>query len=191
MRIAKLCAATCAALLTFSAAVALAEHHPGQPPSQFTAPTAAPTEHHRRGEVAGFGAQNKAPERPFPWRALIMAVALCALAAPGAYLMFRSTAKDLADLKTVGRATDAQKGQPKGEPKLEAAGPDALGGGTARDRVFEAVTSVNQWVPVDWVARTAGLSVPDATDELTALADDGQIEHAKDRSGNPIFRAIA
>jgi hypothetical protein len=188
VRTAQLLAATlAAATLTFTAGAALAQHHAGQPPPEFVAKAAAPTEHHRRGEVNAFGAQSKAPERPFPWRAVALALGLCALASPFAYLVFRSTAKDLDDLKTVGRATEAKKGV---KPQV-AAGPDALGGGTARDRVLEAVTSVNQWVPVDWVAQTAGLSVPDATDELHALADDGQIEHASDRSGKPIFRNLA
>ena len=187
MRTLQLLAAVAAATtLTLAAGSALAQHRAGQPPSTFVPKNDAPTEHHRRGEVISYGSENKLPERPFPWRAVIMGLVLCALAAPGAYLVFRSTAKDLSDLKTVGRATDGKKAAP-----AVAAGPDALGGGTPRDRVFEAVTSVNQWVPVDWVAKTAGVSAAEATDELNALADDGQIEHASDRGGKPIFRNLA
>jgi hypothetical protein len=176
--------------LSFSG-VALAEHHAGQPPSEFVQHAqTGPAEHHRRGEVDAYGAALKEPERPFPWMAVGLAGLLCLLAAPFALLAYRSTAKDLADLKTVGRITDGKEksGEARAAQKVDVAKANALGGGTPRDRVWDAVTSVNQWVPVDWVARTAGLSVPEATDELNALTDEGQLQHAADKAGNPIFR---
>ena len=186
-------AALAAALLTLTTAgVALAQHHAGQPPSDFVQKqNEGPQEHHRRGDVGAYGDQLKVPEKPFPWRAVLLGVILAALAAPGALLVYRSTSKDLSDLKTVGRQTDGKEksGEAKRQP-VEVSKGDALGGGSARDRVWEAVTSVNQWVPVDWVARTAGLSPSEATDELNALADEGQLEHANDKSGKPIFRAV-
>ena len=181
-----------AALVLGSASVALAQHHAGQPPSDFVQRQQdVPQEHHRRGEVSEFGAATQIPERPFPWKAVLLGLLLCGLAAPFAAYVYRSTSKDLADLKTVGRQTDGK--EKSGEAKKlagEVSKGDALGGGTPRDRVWEAVTSVNQWVPVDWVARTAGLSVDETTDELNALAEEGQLEHAADKGGNPIFRAV-
>ncbi|MBS2027033.1 MAG: hypothetical protein JST54_03930 [Deltaproteobacteria bacterium] len=193
MRTATFIAALAAAFLTLgTAGVALAEHHAGQPPSDFVQKdNGASLEHHRRGEVNDYGASTKVPEKPFPWKALALGAILAALSAPVALLVYRSTSKDLSDLKTVGRVTDGKEksGEAKKQP-VEVSKGDALGGGSPRDRVWEAVTSVNQWVPVDWVARTAGLSASEATDELNALAEEGQLEHANDKSGKPIYRAV-
>ena len=147
-------------------------------------------EHHRRGDLGEYGAQAKAPERPFPWMAVLLGVVLCTLAAPAAILVYRSTSKDLSDLKTVGRGANAKASGGRA-PAAQVEAPAVDPAASARDRVWEAVTSVNQWVPVDWVAKTAGLSVDEATDQLNALADEGQLEHASDRSGKPIFRASA
>ena len=183
-------AAALAVLCT--ASMALAQHHAGEPPATFVNTPQAPTEHRRRGEVSTYGAAAKAPPKPFPWMGLLMVGVVAGIAAPFALLAFRSTSKDLSDLKTVGRVTDGK--EKSGEAKKVARDvgkADALGGGTSRDRVWEAVTSVNQWVPVDWVARTAGLSVDEATDELNTLADEGQLEHRQDKSGNPIFRMVS
>jgi hypothetical protein len=185
-------AALAAAVLTLSSAsLALAQHHAGQPPSDFVQKDNGSGEHHRRGEVGDYGATLKTPERPFPWKALLLGVVLAALASPIGVLVYRSTSKDLSDMKTVGRLTDGK--EKSGEAKkqaVEVSKGDALGGGTPRDRVWEAVSSVNQWVPADWVARTAGLSMDEAMGELNTLAEEGQLEHAADKAGKPIFRAV-
>jgi len=62
------------------------------------------------------------------------------------------------------------------------------GGSEPRDRVWETMQSVSQWVPIDWVARSSGLSDDESAEELSALTEEGYLETAKDKQGNPIFR---
>lgn len=191
MRTATRFAALAAAVLSLTlASTALAQHHAGQPPADFVQKNTGSQEHKRRGDVNEFGAATKEPDRPFPWMAVLLGLVLCGVASPAAYLAYRSTSKDLNDMKTVGRGANAKASGGRAAAAAEEKAPiDAAA--TPRDRVWEAVTSVNQWVPVDWVAKTAGLSVDEATDQLNALADEGQLEHASDRAGKPIFRASA
>jgi hypothetical protein len=196
VRTSTLLAAALAALISVAVSgVAQAQHH-GQGPSTFVPKEQQTTEHHRKGEVNDFGSQTRVPERPFPWRALMLGALLMLVASPVAYGVYRSTAKDLSAMKTVGRnegINGDEKLEPRARKAVGAAKADAAESSDAssRDRVLEVVQSVDQWVPVDWVAKSAGISVADATDELNGLAQDGQLEHANDRSGNPIFKAVA
>lgn len=194
VRTSTLLAAALAAFLSVAATgAAHAQHHAGQPPASFVPKGQQPTEHHRKGEVNDYGSQSRVPERPFPWRALVLGGLLMLLASPVAYAVYRSTAKDLSAMKTVGRNeginSEEKAEAPRGRRAVGAG--KAAEGTSSRDRVWEVVQSVDQWVPVDWVAKSAGLSIDEATDELHGLADDGHLEHANDRSGNPIFKAIA
>jgi hypothetical protein len=166
------------------------EHHPGQPPSTFVAKdNGGPTEHKRQGNVGEFGAATKAPEKPFPWMALGLGIMSLVIASPFAFLYYRGTSKDLKDMKTVGRVTEGTKGavREKGARPAKAEKP-MEGGNEPRDRVWETMQSVSQWVPVDWVARSSGLSDDESAEELTALTSEGYLEQAKDKQGNPIFR---
>jgi hypothetical protein len=176
-------------------APAWAQHHAGQPPPKFVDKQVVEQEHKRHGNIDGYGAKTAIPERPFPWMAVGLGFLTMVLMSPLGYLAYRSTNKDLKAMKTVGRVTEGTKGEVK-EPRTprakgEKAEKPNQGGGEPRDRVWDAVHSVNQWVPVDWVARTANLTEPETLDELKGLADEGYLEAAKDKSGKPIFRVQA
>jgi hypothetical protein len=146
--------------------------------------------------MGDFGATKKAPEKPFPWLAVSMGFLALLIAAPFGYIVYRSTNKELSTLKTVGRGNTLEGDKPeegisrKPEKAEKAPAAEQEPAVTSRDKVLQAVQSVSQWVPVDWVARTAGVSPEQATDDLTALADEGYLEHASDRGGKPIFRAL-
>jgi hypothetical protein len=181
------------AMLCLTAAPALAEHHAGQPPSTFVQKeTQATQEHKRRGDMDEFGSKTKVPEKPFPWQALGLGVLVMVLASPFAFLYYRNTSKTLAEMKTVGRVTEGAKGEVREKGAKPAKGEKPMeGGNEPRDRVWETMQSVSQWVPVDWVARSSGLSSEESQEELASLTEEGYLEQAKDKQGNPIFRTKA
>lgn len=177
-------------IATASAAAPAEQHHAGQPPSSFVGKEGpSQPDHKRQGNVGEFGAQTKAPERPFPWMALGLGLLSMLIASPFAFIYYRGTSKDLKDMKTVGRVTEGTKGSVREKgPKPAKAEKPVEGGSEPRDRVWETMQSVSQWVPVDWVARSSGLSDEESSEELSALTEEGYLEQAKDKQGNPIFR---
>jgi hypothetical protein len=178
-----------AGILLAVAVPAVAEHHAGQPPSTFQQKDVKVVEHKRQGTVVEYGAAAAPPEKPFPWRALGMALAAFLITTPFAVVYVRNTQKNLKDMKTVGRVTEGNKGSVKDKTAKAAKGEKPMEGGSEpRDRVWETMQSVSQWVPVDWVARTSGLSDDESADELSGLTSEGYLEQAKDKQGNPIFR---
>jgi hypothetical protein len=170
-----------------------AQHHAGQPPPTFVGKeNQNAEEHHRKNAVIDYGSKGKEPERPFPWRALGLGLLAVLAAAPFAAITYRRANKDLTDMKTVGRDTAEKEKAPREreakKPSASKGAKPSEGGNEPRDRVWEAMQSVSQWVPVDWVAREAGLSEDDAQEELVNLVGDGYLEQSKDKQQQPIFR---
>jgi hypothetical protein len=139
--------------------------------------------------VIEYGKANAPPDKPFPWRFIGIAFVAVLLTTPFAYLYVRNTQKDLKEMKTVGRVTEGTKGAVKEKGAKPAKGEKPMeGGNEPRDRVWETMQSVSQWVPIDWVARASGLSDDVSAEELSGLTEEGYLEQAKDKQGNPIFR---
>lgn len=164
-------------------------------------PSTQQAEHKRKGEMAGFGEAAKIPEKPFPWMALGLAGLVFLVASPFAVQMMNSTNKDLEALKTTGRNSEGIEaaladGKTPGGERIKGgaaarrkAKPEQ-GGADPRDKVWEAVSSVPQWVPVSWVAQQAGVGDDVAEQQLAELADEGYVEGASDKAGKPIFRVV-
>lgn len=159
----------------------------------------------RRGpgvDVQGFGAKEAPKEKPFPWKGIGLASLVLLVAFPFGFRMYRSTRQDLEDQATFGLKGSAHereekaKGGDKGSrrsptrKKAEAAKPaaDAEPVADARDAVWGAISSANNWVGADWVASSAGIPVGQASSELSTLVEEGYVEETRDRSNKPVYR---
>jgi hypothetical protein len=147
-----------------------------------------------RHQVEGFGVAKEPKPKPFPWIAVLMGVLAVGIATPIAYYYFNRTKTELESLKTFGRGASGEK--------IDAAGDEApaisrrpkgmsssgAGGNSARDTILAAVSRSKQWVTAEWVARTAGVSATIVADTLGSLAEEGQVQEARDTAGNPVYR---
>jgi hypothetical protein len=156
-------------------------------------------------DLQGYGKATEPKKKPFPWKALGLVGFVALLCVPFALKMVRSTRKDLEDQATFGVRANREASSASGSSRSRR--PPSRGAGraarearaaevaeparSARDAIWDVLAGGGGWMRADEVARGSGLSLAEAADEIGALVEEGYLQEARDRAGQPIFKVAS